>query len=175
MSSKNIFKKNQNTEESQKVEENVQQNEKEISSEKKELKPEVEKKTLTVFGSETEFDGVLEFSDDLIITGKFNGKINATGNLEISKDAVCTVESINAKSIIISGKLKGDIYATDRVEICSGGNLSGDITTSHLRIANNVEFDGQITMLDKEIDDNIFAVSSSEYKKALVGPSELIE
>ena len=31
-----------------------------------------EKRTLTVFGPETEFDGVLEFSDDLIITGKFN-------------------------------------------------------------------------------------------------------
>ena len=42
-----------------------------------------ERRTLTVFGAETEFDGVLEFSDDLIITGKFTGKINATGNLEI--------------------------------------------------------------------------------------------
>ena len=62
-----------------------------------------EKRTLTIFGPETEFDGVLEFSDDLIITGKFNGRIKATGNLEIAKGAVCTVEKMTAKSIVISG------------------------------------------------------------------------
>ena len=28
-----------------------------------------EKRTLTVYGLETEFDGVLKFSDDLVITG----------------------------------------------------------------------------------------------------------
>ena len=38
---------------------------------------------LTVFGQETEFDGVLEFSDNLVITGKFHGTINASGDLEI--------------------------------------------------------------------------------------------
>lgn len=172
MASKKLFNKEKS------VEENQIENEKSKvveSFEKIEKKIEDEKKTLTIFGSETEFDGVLEFSDNLIITGKFNGKINSTGNLEISKEAVCTVELINAKSIIVSGKLKGDIFATDRVEFCSGANVSGDVTTNRFRVANNVEFDGQITMLDKEIDDNIFAVSSSEFKKSLVGPAELIE
>ena len=43
---------------------------------KEEKKDIEEKRTLTVFGPETDFDGVLEFSDDLIITGRFNGKIN---------------------------------------------------------------------------------------------------
>ena len=61
------------------------------STEIKKVSPENknnERRTLTVFGAETEFDGVLEFSDDLIITGKFTGRINATGNLEIEKNAV---------------------------------------------------------------------------------------
>ena len=40
-------------------------------------KNENEKKNITVFGEETEFDGVLEFKDRLVITGKFSGKINA--------------------------------------------------------------------------------------------------
>ena len=68
-----------------------------------EKKSEDEKPTLTVFGPETEFDGVLEFRDDLIITGKFNGRIKAAGNLEIAKDSICNVEKISAKSIVISG------------------------------------------------------------------------
>ena len=33
-----------------------------------------QKKNLTVFGQETEFDGVLEFTDNLVITGKFKGE-----------------------------------------------------------------------------------------------------
>ena len=72
-----------------------------MSEEKKiELNEDDERKTLTVFGPETEFDGVLEFSDDLIITGKFNGRIKATGNLEISKDSICTVEKMSGSSAI---------------------------------------------------------------------------
>jgi cytoskeletal protein CcmA (bactofilin family) len=142
---------------------------------KEEKKDIEEKRTLTVFGPETDFDGVLEFSDDLIITGRFNGKIKATGNLEISKDAVCTVDSIQVKSIVISGSVTGDINASERVEICSGASVTGDISTARLRIANNVEFEGQITMLDGQPDENIFSVASKEYKDALVLRSDVIE
>lgn len=64
---------------------------------------------LTVFGQETEFDGVLEFSDNLVITGKFHGTINASGDLEIEKTAVCDVDKMSANSIVVSGKITGDI------------------------------------------------------------------
>ncbi len=134
-----------------------------------------EKRTLTVFGPETEFDGVLEFSDDLIITGKFNGRIKATGNLEIAKDAICTVEKITAKSIVISGSVTGNLEASDRVEICSGGSVIGDIVTSRIRIENNVEFEGQITMLDKIPEENLFLSASNEYKQAMVLRTDVIE
>ena len=136
---------------------------------------EEEKRTLTVFGPETEFDGVLEFSDYLIITGKFNGRIKATGNLEIAKDAVCTVEKMSAKSIVISGAVTGDVSASERVEICSGGSVTGDIETARIRIENNVNFEGQITMLDAEPEENLFSVSSAEYKNAMVLRSDVIE
>ena len=62
-----------------------------------------QKKNLTVFGQETEFDGVLEFTDNLVITGKFKGEIRATGDLEIEKGAVCDVEKMTASSIVIAG------------------------------------------------------------------------
>ena len=60
-----------------------------------------ENENLTVFGSETEFDGVLEFTDSVVITGKFHGTINASGNLEIEKNASCKVEPIEAQSVVI--------------------------------------------------------------------------
>ena len=135
-----------------------------------------EKRNITVFGAETEFDGVLEFRDKLVITGKFSGKINApTGDLEIAKNATCNVESINAASIIVSGTVKGNMNASERIEICSGSVVESDITTARIRIANNVDFNGQVSMLEKEPEVNLFSVASSEFKQAMVIHSEVIK
>ena len=139
-------------------------------------KNEVEKKNITVFGEETEFDGVLEFRDRLVITGKFSGKINAPeGDLEVAKNAVCKVDKIDANSIIVSGEVSGDMNAAERVEICSGSKVSGNITTARIRIANNVEFSGDVNMLDKEPEVDLFSVASSEYKQAMIIHSDVIK
>jgi len=139
-------------------------------------KKDVEKRNITVFGEETEFDGVLEFSDRLVITGKFTGKINAPqGDLEISKTSTCNVENIEAHSIVISGNVKGNMSASERVEICSGSVVEGDITTARIRIANNVDFSGDVTMLDKEPDVDLFQVASAEYKQAMNIHSDVIK
>ena len=136
-----------------------------------------EKRNITVFGEETEFDGVLEFSDRLVITGKFSGKINApSGDLEIAKNAACKVSTIDANSIIVAGgDVQGDMNAAERVEICSGSKVSGNITTARIRIANNVEFNGDVNMLEKEPDVDLFSVASSEYKQAMIIHSDVIK
>ena len=136
----------------------------------------VEKRNITVFGAETEFDGVLEFKDRLVITGKFNGTINApTGDLQIAKKAVCTVDKIDANSIVVSGNVKGNMNAAERVEICSGSVVESDITTARIRIANNVEYSGQVTMLEEEPKVDLFSVASEEYKKAMLVHSDVVK
>jgi cytoskeletal protein CcmA (bactofilin family) len=134
-----------------------------------------EKKNYTVFGAGTEIEGVLEFSDDLTITGKFTGTIKATGSLEIARTAVCSVDKISVKSVVIFGTVTGDIEASERVEICSGGKVSGNITTARLRIADNTDFEGQVTMLDTVPDVDLFSVASDEYKQALILKSDFLE
>lgn len=139
-------------------------------------KTDVIKKNITVFGEETEFDGVLEFKNRLVITGKFNGKINApTGELEIAKDATCNVDNIDVNSIVISGNVNGNMNASERVEICSGSVVNGNVTTARIRIANNVEFSGEVNMLDKEPEVDLFQVASSEYKQAMIVHSDVIK
>lgn len=123
---------------------------------------------LTVFGQETEFDGILEFTDSLVITGKFHGTIKATGDLEIDRSAVCDVDVMNAESIVVSGKVTGRIEASERVELCSGSRVKGDIKTARIRISDNVEFEGQVYMLSEVPDIDIFSVASAEYKDALI-------
>jgi cytoskeletal protein CcmA (bactofilin family) len=135
-----------------------------------------DKKNLTVFGAETEFDGTLTFTDKLVITGKFTGKIESkTGDLQIAKNAVCDVESLSVNSVVIYGDVKGQINAEERVEICSGSVVDGDVKTARVRIANNVEFNGQVTMLDEEPTVDLFSVASDEYKKAMLVHSDVIK
>lgn len=139
-------------------------------------KNEGEKRNITVFGPETEFDGVLEFKDRLVLTGKFTGKIIApSGDLQIAKNAVCQVESIEAQSIVVVGNVKGDMNASERVEICAGSVVDSDITTARIRIAKNVEFKGQINMLESEPEVDLFSVASSEYKQAMLVHSDVIK
>ena len=127
-----------------------------------------EKKKETIFGQETEFEGNLTFSDSLVITGKFNGNINATGNLEIEKSAVCNVDKMTASTVVVSGRVNGNIEASKSVELCKGSKVKGDITTPELRIADNVEFEGSVNMLEEIPDTDIFSIASDEYKKSLV-------
>lgn len=127
---------------------------------------------LTVFGEETVFSGVLEYTDNLVITGKFEGTIKSTGNLEIAKTAECIVDSLSANEVIIAGKVKGNIFADTKLEMSSGSMIEGDISTKKLRIADNVDFKGKVSMFDKLPDVDIFSVNSTEYKDAVQGKAE---
>ena len=110
----------------------------------------------------------MNFTDELLIIGKFDGEINSTGNVEIDKDSVCNVNSITASSIVVCGKVTGNLYATEQVEMNAGSKINGDVTTSRLRIDDNVDFHGQVKMLDKVVENDIFAFSSSEMRENLL-------
>jgi cytoskeletal protein CcmA (bactofilin family) len=130
---------------------------------------EVKSLNVTVFGEETDFSGELSFTDSLVITGKFSGTIKSGGNLEIAKTAVCSVDSLESESVVIAGVVTGNIKAPLRVEMQNGCKITGDVMTGHLRIADDVDFHGQVTMIDRdrEISEDIFDLSPEEYKKLL--------
>ena len=123
-------------------------------------------KNITVLGTETEFSGELSFKDNLVITGKFYGSINATGDLEISKEAVCNVD-ISVNSVVVSGKVKGDIVSQKFVEMKNGSSIQGNVTTSRIRIEDGVDFQGKISMVESAEKTDLFSMNSSEYKDSL--------
>lgn len=120
---------------------------------------------VTVLGQKTELVGELKFNDNLVITGKFEGKIESTGNLKIDKTAHCEVSQISADSILVAGDVTGDLNAASKIEIVSGSRVVGDISALRLRIDDNVDFHGQVTMLEAAPDVDIFSVTAAEYKK----------
>ena len=120
---------------------------------------------LTILGEQTEFDGVLNFTDNLVITGKFTGTIESTGSLVIEKTGKCSVDKITVDSITIAGQVQGDLSAKTKLEMFSGSTIVGNVETSRLRIADDVNFQGQVKMLDEVPDIDIFSVSAEEYKR----------
>ncbi len=121
---------------------------------------------VTVLGQRTEFIGDLKFRDNLVITGKFEGRIESSGNLKVDKTAHCQVTKIAADSIFVAGDVTGDLHAASKIEIASGSRVVGDVSTLRLRIDDNVDFHGQVTMLDAVPDVDIFSLTAAEYKKA---------
>jgi len=127
-------------------------------------------RNLTVLGKETAFDGLLKFSDDLHIEGKFNGAIDAKGVLLIAKSAVCNVQYIKATSIVVEGTVHGPITAVGDVELKPHSVVVGDIVANRLKIADNVSFDGVIHMASnsQSIPEDIFNVDVSQLRQGLV-------
>lgn len=124
-------------------------------------------RNLTVLGSETVFNGVLSFNDDLVITGRFTGSIDAKGSLEVDKDAICEVDNIYTNELIVSGKVTGNLYATSSIQLKAGSIVIGDLTTKRLRIEDDVQFQGKVTMLEEVKKIDLFSINPDEYKTAI--------
>lgn len=134
---------------------------------------------VTVIGKSADFDGTFEASSDLsdlIIEGKFSGEIKNGGTLEVEKSAVLNVSKITTNSLINYGSITGNADAKENLEMCLGSKFSGNVTTKALRIEDGVEFEGEVKMLDGEIDmSNFFALTSEEFRAALISPEKAIE
>jgi cytoskeletal protein CcmA (bactofilin family) len=123
---------------------------------------------VTILGTGTDFNGILRFKDALRIRGRFSGTIEATGSLYIDKGADVRTDRISVSSLVVAGTVSGAIFALDKVEMLSGSVITGDVTTSRIRIADGVLFEGRCAMTGVDEDVEIFARPTSEIKTQLL-------
>jgi len=103
----------------------------------------------TLVGNKTVFEGKLNAYGGIRIDGTVKGEIECQGVLVVGNGGKIEANII-ADSAIVGGEVVGNITAKDRLEIVSQGRVLGDITTSHLVIADGVTFDGSCRMLTNE-------------------------
>ncbi len=120
---------------------------------------------VTVLGSETDFDGVLEFTDNLVVAGKFKGTIKSSGSFVVEKGGFCAVDSVLADSITIAGQVEGNLSALNKLEMFPGSRVEGNVEAARLRIDDNVNFSGEVKMRDDIPDMDVFLVSPNEYRE----------
>ncbi|HOT62384.1 MAG TPA: polymer-forming cytoskeletal protein [Treponemataceae bacterium] len=126
-------------------------------------------KNVTIFGAETRFNGVLRFTEELHIAGRFEGTIDAQGALVIKKGAACDVDYVKAASIVVEGSVQGNLKAGDRIEMKAGSSVRGDVAAQRLRIADGVSFEGSVEMIRAPAPVDLFSTRSDVLKSQLQG------
>ena len=124
--------------------------------------------SIVTLGKKTSFEGVIKFNETLRVQGKFQGTIDASGSLIVDKEAEVRADLIKVNSIIVYGTVIGNINALDKIDMKSGAKVHGDLSSSRLRIADGVLFEGKCNMTgtDEEID--IFSRPTEEIKEELL-------
>src|ERR1700730_12968923 len=92
--------------------------------------------------SDVSIEGDLSFRNELLIDGKVNGKINATGALIVGKNARVRGE-VRVKSVTIQGTIVGNVFASERCVLEAGATLRGDIESPRLALDENASFLGR--------------------------------
>ena len=103
----------------------------------------------TVLAPDIEFEGLIEFSDPLMIKGKVRGKINASSDLLVDAGAVVNAD-IKASRVVIKGTVKGNITAEKIVRVLSSGSLTGDVTAPEVVLDTGCFFSGACTMIREQ-------------------------
>ena len=118
----------------------------------------------TVLQPGTRLDGTLRFSKPLKMKGKFKGEIDSGAVLYIDEEADIEA-NISASVVIISGKVHGNVTASERIEILTGGRVEGDLISTRIRIADNVDFKGRCRMIKDPESLDIFAAGVDKLKE----------
>ncbi len=103
----------------------------------------------TVLAEDISFTGELSFTRELMIKGKFEGRIKAQGDLYIDENADVTAE-IGARSIHVRGRVKGNVKADSQVELMGNAEVIGDITAPKIIMETGCRFEGVSRMVPAE-------------------------
>ena len=104
-----------------------------------------EKDIDTILAEDIDFQGVLKFSNSLMIKGGFQGEINATGDLFIGPNAKVEAK-IKANLVSVRGKIQGDITALSCVELFSTAKIQGDVVSPSIEMERGCLFNGNCKM-----------------------------
>ena len=122
---------------------------------------------MVVFGNSTSFNGLLRFKESLCIRGKFKGTIEASGDLIVDRGAIVEASHISVASLVVYGTVIGTVHAAEKIDLFPGAEVRGDLTTTRLRIADGVHFEGQCSMAGINRDVEIFSRPTEEIKAEL--------
>lgn len=104
-------------------------------------------KKAAILGATIDIKAELTGNEDLIIGGKYKGKIDIKNNdLTVESNADVDAE-IQARNITIRGHVRGNIHASGKVYIEKDGQMVGDIAAARISIVEGAQFKGSMKMI----------------------------
>jgi cytoskeletal protein CcmA (bactofilin family) len=88
--------------------------------------------------------GEVTGSEDLYVDGHVDGKLNlSNGTLTIGPNGVVNAD-VDAREVLVNGRVNGNITGRDRIQLSSTGQVSGEIRTERLAIAEGASLRGKV-------------------------------
>ena len=103
------------------------------------------KDEIAYLGSDTVYEGKLQFKGTVRIEGRYTGEIVSDGTLNVGKDAQVQ-GTLDVGELLLSGRFSGEITAKRRVVVYSTGVLEGQVITPNLLAEEGGVIEGQISM-----------------------------
>lgn len=96
----------------------------------------------TLIGQGTTIEGRVICQSSMRIDGKFQGEIEAVGNVVIGEHGIAE-SNIHAREVTIAGKVIGDVTTKGHLMIMSSGQLHGNYTGPSIVIHEGAVFNGE--------------------------------
>jgi cytoskeletal protein CcmA (bactofilin family) len=88
------------------------------------------------------FEGKIEGSGHVRISGKFKGDVHVDGTLTVETGAHLA-GAVRAAAVVVAGEIEGNIEGAQRVELHQSGVVNGDISAGSLTVADGARMRGR--------------------------------
>ncbi|WP_144209569.1 bactofilin family protein [Shewanella donghaensis] len=121
---------------------------------------------LSFIANDCEFTGNLKVNGDVLIAGKVDGEIRASGNVTIETTGVVTggVVCVDAS---VSGLMKGHINC-EKITITNTGTFDGEVYSKRMEILDNGQFLGFRKAYDDSLEQLNNALNNNEKLVSIV-------
>jgi len=88
------------------------------------------------------FEGKIEGSGHVRISGRFKGDVHVDGTLTVEAGAHLA-GSVRAGSVVVAGEIEGNIESAQKVELHQTGVVNGDVNSGSLTVAGGARMRGR--------------------------------
>mgnify|MGYP001214298248 FL=1 len=120
----------------------------------------------SIIGPEVEVDGDVRVVGSILIYGKINGGVKATGSVRTARSSYIK-GNIESKDANISGKIDGDLKVENKTILEKNCDLKGNLTTGIVVIEEGANFDGICNMINEREAKQEINPSDSDYEASL--------
>lgn len=99
-----------------------------------------------VIGTGLLVSGELSGNEDVVVAGRFKGKISLPKNSLMVSNGGHVEADVSANAVQIEGRMAGDIHCDDKVTITATGQMEGTIVAPRVILVDGARFKGSIDM-----------------------------